>query len=120
MTGSQALDHIAGPPRWAKRQQKTAEPSDIDQRGPEPPDLDPIDLGWTDDFDWAEPEYPDPCWPGWGARAWQRPMYLSNPTGSKWHRPPDRPVTPWNALYFGLIRQPNPEPEKSADWEAGQ
>jgi hypothetical protein len=121
MTGSQALDRVAGPPRWATRQ-KTAEPPDADPSDMERPDTDPLDLGWTDGLDWPEPEYPDPSWRGWGAAARRRPMYLSDLAVSDWHqeRHPDKSSDLWRAPGAGRVPQPRLEPDKVADWEAGQ
>jgi hypothetical protein len=62
MTGPQARDRVSGPPRWARHQEKAADPPGTDW--PDRPD--PVDLGWTDEFDWPAPEYPDPSWPGSG------------------------------------------------------
>lgn len=116
MTGSQALDRVAGPPRW----EKTAEPPD-----PDPTDIDlpdPIDLGWTDSPDWPEPDYPDPSWPGWGRGLRRAPAHLSDLAVSDWHeeRRPDESANLLRGLQAGRDPQPDPEPDKVADWEAGQ
>jgi hypothetical protein len=118
MTGSQALDRVAGPPRWAKREKKTAEP-DADPTDIDLPD--PLDLGRTDSPDWPAPEYPDPSWRGWGAAARRRPMYLSDPAVSDWHREryPDKSANLWDALHAGRDPHPDPEPDAPADPEAG-
>jgi hypothetical protein len=118
LTGPQALDRIAGPPRWARHQEKTADPPDIDW--PDRPD--PIDLGWTDEFDFPAPDYPDPSWPGWGAGIRRHPTYLSDLDITDWHteRHPDKSANLPDALRAGRDSQPGPEPDKLADWEAGQ
>jgi hypothetical protein len=86
------------------------------------PDVDPLDLGWTDDPDWPEPDYPDPSWRGWGYAARRRPMHLSDLAVSDWHkeRYPDRSAGLPDTLRAGQDIQPDPEPDKLADWEAGQ
>jgi hypothetical protein len=120
MTGSQALARIAGPPRWASHQEKTAEPPDADPPDFERPDDDSLDLGWAD-ADWSEPEYPDPSWPSF-APAGRRPVYMFNLAVSPWYkeRYPDQPAGLWDVLRAGRDPQPAPEPDKLADREAGQ
>ena len=114
MTGSQALDRVVGPPRWAKHQEKIAEPPDVEWPGVDPPDL-----GWPD-LNWPEPEWPDPSWPGFGPN--RHPTYMFNLAVSHWYkeRYPDKSATAWDALHAGRDPQPGPELDKSADWEAGQ
>jgi hypothetical protein len=123
MTGPQALDRTAAPPQWASRQTaKTAGlPAEYRLFG-FIEDPDPIDLGWTDEPDWPAPDYPDPSWPGRGAGPRERRTYLSDPAVSDWHqdRHPANPATTWDALHADPDRQPAPERDKSADWEAGQ
>ena len=101
MTGSQVLDRVVGPPRWADHQEKTAEPPDAAWH-----DADPPDRGWPD-LDWLEPEWPD-----------RRPTYWFNLAVSPWYkeRYPDKSANLWDALRAGR----DPELDKSADWEAGQ
>jgi hypothetical protein len=135
MTGSQALDRAAGPPRWASHQEKTVEPpghapivSGPKIVPPEPDpvvvgwieDPDPIDRGWTDEFDWPEPEWPDPSRPGFGPSG--RPSYWFNLAVSPWYKQhyPDKSANLWDATRAGRDPQPAPEPDKPADWEAGQ
>jgi len=105
MTGSQVLDRVVGPPRWADHQEKTAEPPDAAWH-----DADPPDRGWPD-LDWLEPERPD-----------RRPTYWFNLAVSPWYkeRYPDKSANLWDALHAGRDPQPAPELDKSADWEAGQ
>ena len=131
MTGSQALGCTAGPPRQARRQEKTTGPP-----GPEPPtpvnpavarpepdapdldlpDLDPPDLDY--DRDWPDPEWPDPSWPGFA----RRPAYMFNIAVSPWYKQhhPGKSANLRDALRAGRDPQPAPEPDKLADWEAGQ
>jgi hypothetical protein len=114
MTGSQVLDRVAGPPRWADHQEKTAEPPEVERHG-----ADPLDRGWPD-LDWPEPEWPDPDWPGFGPN--RRPTYWFNLAVSPWYkeRYPDKSANLWDALRAGRDTQRAPELDKSADWEAGQ
>ena len=137
MTGTQALDCIVGPPRWARHQEKSAEPvghaplvsgPKIVPLDPDPvvtgwiEDPDPIDLGWADDPDWPEPEYPDPSWPGFGGGLRRPPAYLSDLAVSDWHqeRHPGSPANHERASHSNRDPQPAPEPDKLLDWEAGQ
>jgi hypothetical protein len=114
MTGSQVLDRVAGPPRWANHQEKTAEPPEVERH-----DADPLDLG-RPDLDWEEPEWPDPSCPGFGPTT--RPTYMFNLAVSPWYKEhyPDQPAGLWDVLRAGRDPQPAPELDKSADWEAGQ
>jgi hypothetical protein len=116
LTGSQALALTAGPPRWARHQEKAAEPPNADPLRLESFDPDPLDLGLTD-HDWPEPEWPDPSWPGFAAGG-RRPTYMFNLAASDWYRQrcPDKSANRWDALRAGRA----PEPDKLADWEAGQ
>lgn len=111
MTRSQALDRIAGPPQWASHQEKTAEPPDAD-----PPDFNPFD-SWTD-ADWFLPDWSDPDLPGPGRHG----TYKFTLAVSPWYkeRYPGRSANLWDALHAGRDPQPAPEPDKPADWEAGQ
>ena len=130
MTGSQALGRVAGPPRWARHQEKTAEPPNAER-----PSADPLELGGRGndlfeflgpedhlgpDDDWLEPEWPDPSFPGFGPN--RRPAYSFNLAVSPWYKEhyPDHSANLWDALHAGHDPQPDPEPDKSADWEAGQ
>jgi hypothetical protein len=112
MTGSQVLDRVAGPPRWANHQEKTAEPPEVEWH-----DADPLDRGWPD-LDWLAPEWPDPSWPDPN----RPPSYMFNLAVSPWYKEhyPDKSANLWDALHAGRDPQPAPELDKSADWEAGQ
>ena len=120
MTGSQALARVVGPPRWASHREKTAEPPDAEPLDFERPDVDPLDPGWPD-ADWPAPEWPDPSWPGF-AIGGRRPTYMFNLSVSHWYkeRYPDKSANLWDALHAGRDPHPDPEPDKLADWEAGQ
>lgn len=137
MTGPQALDRVADPPRWAMRQEKPADPPGhaplvsgprIAPLDPDPvvvgwiEDPDPIDLGWVDEFDWPAPEYPDPSWPGFAASRRRHPTYLSDLNVSDWHteRHPDKSEPLGNVLHAGRDPHPAPEPDNPPDSEAGQ
>ena len=137
MTGPQALDRVAGPPRWARHQEKTAEPPGHAPRvsgpkivplDPDPvvvgwiEDPDPIDLGRTDEFDWPAPEYPDPSWPGFAAGRRRHPTYLSDRDISDWHteRHLDKSERLRNVLHADRDPHPAVEPVNPPDWEAGQ
>ena len=111
MTGSQALDRVAGPPQRARHPDKTADPPLFNWIE----DPDPIDLGWTDSPDWPEPE-----WPGFGPS--RHPTYMFNLAVSPWYkeRYPDNSANLWDALRAGRDPQPDPEPDNPPDWEAGQ
>ena len=125
MTGSQALGHVAGPPRWAKRQEKAAEPPDaaprdLDWPGMDRPDVDPPGLD-PPGLDWPDPEWPDPSWPGFTSGR-RHPTYTFNISVSPWYKEhhPDKSANLWDALRVGRDPQPAPEPDKLPDWEAGQ
>jgi hypothetical protein len=110
MTGSQALDRVAGPPRWADHQEKPAVLAHIEGG-------DPFDLGW-DDVDWFLPDWSDDSW-----RGPRRPTtYRFTLAVSPWYKEhyPDKSANLWDALHAGRDPQPDHEPDKSADWEAGQ
>jgi hypothetical protein len=124
MTAPQALDRVAEPPGRAP----AASGPRIVPLDPDPvvagwiEDPDPIDLGWADDPDWPEPDYPDPSWPGFGRGLKPAPAYLSDLAVSDWHtgRHPDNPANHRHASHAGRDPQPDPEPDKLLDWEAGQ
>ena len=135
MSGSQALGRVAGPPRWARRQQGTAEPlgharlvggPGIAPLDPDPvvvgwiEDPDPVDLGWADEYDLPSPEYPDPSWPGFIASRRRHPDHLSDRDVNNWHmeRHPDTPASLPGALRPG--GDLDAELAMTADPEAGE
>jgi hypothetical protein len=129
MTGSQVLDRVAGPPRWAQHEEKSAEPPDVEPPDVEPPDVEPPDVelpdvdpldGWAIDDDWDDPYWSDPDCPGSGPN--RRPTYMFNLVVSDWYKEhyPDKSANVWDVLHAGRDPQPGPKPDKSADWEAGQ
>jgi hypothetical protein len=125
LTTSQALHRVASPPRWATQQDKTAELPDAewpdaDPPHPQWPDPDPPDPDWPD-LDLPDPDWPDSCWHG-PADGGTRPSYSFNLAVSDWYkqRNPDKSANLWDALHVGRDPQPAPEPDRQADWEAGQ
>ncbi len=100
----------------AHRQARTAAKApDLD-----PPDLDPPDLE-PSDSEWPEPEWPDPAWPGF-APGGRPPSYAFTLAASPWfkERYPDKAANLWDALHVGRAPQPDPAPDRLADWEAGE
>ena len=131
MTGSQALDRIAGPPRWASRQEKTAEPPDARPKIVAHPDPDvsggsrTLTRSTSDGLTTLtgpNPSTPTPAGPASACGQEGTPAYLSDLAVSDWHqeRHPDKSATPLGRPPRRRDPQPAPEPDKLPDWEAGQ
>jgi hypothetical protein len=148
MTGSQVLSRIAGPPRWASHQERTAGPLAPDQPHVEERGRYQTGPGWRDNdiFEFVRDEAPDWAWdmgPDWDDRPLPgRPADTRRPVPKSSNRvngrPKERhphasaslPSAPRAGRFTGPALEPGKQPDQEAcrlsepdrqpDWEAGQ